>query len=70
MILGNPSFSEIRDHSLSYDHPFNEACFSILYRARDLNELRIAESILIHKQKPKLNNYSISVKLNTLGSVQ
>ncbi len=52
----NPSHSIIRSHLLEHDHVYAEGDFKILFRARDI-ELRIAESLFIHKNEPALNNY-------------
>ena len=67
-VISNPSFSEIRQHSLDADHILHDTDFNIIYRARDRNELRIAESLFIHTQSPSLNKYTNSVKLHVLGN--
>ncbi len=61
--LVNPSFSIIRGHSLEHDHVHREGDFRILFMARHLSELRIAESLFIHKNRPALNNYATAIPL-------
>jgi len=61
--LLKPSFSTVREHSLESDHRYKEEDFKILYRARTANELRIAESLLIYKHKPVLNNQESAISL-------
>ena len=56
--LSRPPQSSIRDHAISCNsthhiHPDN---FNILGTSRNLTELRILESLFIHKEKPSLNN--------------
>ena len=65
-IVTNPSLSHIREHSHEKDHCFSHDDFSILFRARDSVELRIAESLLIKKMKPELNRTEFCVQLYTL----
>ncbi len=60
----NPSYSIIREHSLHSDHCYKEDDFKILYRARNNIELRLAESVFIHKSKPGFNKNETAVTLN------
>ncbi len=62
----NPSYSKIREHSHTLDHMYNETDFKILYKARNDSELRVAESLFIHKNRPSLNSNEPSVTLNNI----
>ncbi len=62
----NPNYSKIREHSQALGHIYNETDFKILYRARNNNELRVAESLFIHKNKPGLNSNESSITLNII----
>ncbi len=62
----NPSYSKIREHFQTLDYIYNETNFKILYKARNNNELRVAESLLIHKNRPSLDSNEISVTLNII----
>ena len=54
--LARPSQSAIRDHTLQCtDNIPNINSFNILCSASSINDLRILESIYIHKLKPNLN---------------
>ena len=55
MILQKPPFSAIRDHSHTYDHPFNINNFKIIAKLQNSSDTFITESILIHKHNPDLN---------------
>ena len=61
--ITKPSFSRIREHSLACNHSINEEDFSIKYRARFASDLRIAESLMIMKEKPDLNGNEIATRL-------
>ncbi len=52
-----------QSHSLEQDHVYGENNFKILYKAGDIHELRVAESLLIYKNRPHLNNYETAVQL-------
>ncbi len=65
-LLLNQSFSTIKEHSLRSDHSYTKNDFKILYRARNSNELRLTESLFIHKNKPGLNNNETAVTLNII----
>ena len=62
--LTNPSVSMIRDHSRQHDHLIREDSFSILFKANNGSDLRIAETLFIIEQKPGLNSNETAVKLN------
>ena len=61
--ITKPSFSKIREHAIACNHSINEEDFSIKYRAKCASDLRIAESLVIMKQKPELNGTEIATKL-------
>ena len=61
--ITTPSFSRIREHATACNHSINEEDFSIKYRAKTTSDLRIAESLMIMKQKPNLNGTEIATKL-------
>ncbi len=62
----NPSYSKIREHSQTLDHIYNETNFKILYKAKNNNELRVAESLSMHKYRPSLNSDESSITLNII----
>ncbi len=62
----NPSYSKIREHSQTLDHIYNETNFKMLNKARKNNELRVAESLFIHKNRSSLNSNETSVTLNII----
>ncbi len=64
--LMNPSFKKISKHSQTFDHMYNETDFNILYKARNNSELRVAESLFIHKNRPSLNSNESTVTLLSL----
>ena len=53
--LNKMSFSAVRNHSHSLDHPFSERDFIILARFRNDVDTFIGEKILINKMNPSLN---------------
>ena len=55
--LHSPSFSSIREHSHQNDHIITTDQFKILTKTNSL-DLRLLESIYIHKLKPTLNTTS------------
>ena len=61
--ITNPSFSRIREHAKDHSHRIREEDFEILFRAKHTSELRIAESLLIIKEKPNLNGTELATKL-------
>jgi len=54
--LTNPSHSNIRDHSLKCGSPLDLNNFSKLASCPNVGDLRILESLYIHRLKPKLNS--------------
>ena len=64
--LTKPSFSGIRLHAETCDHPLVEQNFKILRSLPDQQSLLIAESILIKKTKPLLNINTNAVELYTV----
>ena len=63
MKITNPSYSKIRDHANECKHPISEQGFTIKYRAKNTFDLRIAESLLIIKEKPTLNCTELATRL-------
>ena len=63
--LINPPFSSIRDHSLNCNHPIKTGNFSILKHCNNF-DIRILESLFIHKYSPNLNEQNSSFQLNIL----
>ena len=64
-MLNSVEKSEILDHFLDSGHFTNENNFKILDSCQPF-DLRILESIYIHKIKPSLNDHSSSVELSIL----
>ncbi len=62
----NPSFSKVREHSHTLDHMYNETDFKILYKVRNSSELRVAESLFIHRNRPSINSNEFAVTLNII----
>ena len=62
----NPPHSNIREHSLSCDHPIISDNFSVLAKCPTF-DLRLLESIYIHKLSPNLNNHNSSCPPNILN---
>ena len=63
MNITNPSYSRIRDHANECKHPINELGFTIKNRAKNTSDLRIAESLVIIKEKPVLNCTELATRL-------
>ena len=61
----SPVCSNVRDHAVVTGHDINFENFTVLHRTDSYN-LRLAESILIHKLKPNLNGMDSSIPLNIL----
>ena len=55
-ILANPPHSNIRDHAETCGSPIVLDNFNIIYSCNNSNDLRILESLYIHKERPFLNN--------------
>ena len=64
--LLNPPHSSIRDHALSSGHDILSDNFKIVFKSNSF-DIKLSESILIHKNKPCLNNMDSSAKLNVLN---
>ncbi len=62
----NQCYAKIKEHSQTLDHIYNETNFKILYKAKNNNELRVAESLFIHKNRPSLNSNESSITLNII----
>ena len=64
--LSTPTSSRIRDHSIDNNHQILQDDFKILKTCKTI-DLKITESILIHKRRPCLNSQDSSVPLYILG---
>ena len=64
-LLSCPENSKILDHSLNSGHPIIVNNFKILDSCKN-NDLRILESLWIHKLKPSLNDRSSSAELSII----
>ena len=64
--FANPPFSNIREHALNCNHPIKIDNFSVLARCQDY-DLRLLESIFIHKLSPNLNNQTSAYPLNVFN---
>ena len=60
-----PLHSSIRDHALASGHDINTDDFQVVF-ATNTVKLRIAESIIIHENRPNLNNMESSAPLKIL----
>ena len=63
--LSRPPYSSIRDHSVTTGHELKTDSFTVAFTTNSIN-LRVSESILIHANRPSLNNTEASVPLNVL----
>ena len=63
-LLATPEFSYIRNHAFEIDHPILDDNLKILDTC-DSFDLRLLESIYIHKKKTFLNDQSSSTELST-----
>ena len=61
--ITRPSFSRIREHASSCNNSINEQDFSIKFRASCFSDLRIAESLMIMKEKPEINGNELATRL-------
>ena len=68
-LLASPEFSNIRNHAFETDHPILDDNFKILDTC-DPFDLRLLESIYIHKKKPSLNDQNSSTELSILYWIQ
>ena len=66
--LNNPNSSSIRDHTLNCNSPIKLDQFSILNSAKNFTDVRILESIYIHKLKPSINNCEGAIPLHILSN--
>ena len=64
--VARPLNSSIRDHALQTGHDILNKKFSIILNT-DAANLKISESIFIHRLKPGLNNTESSIPLHILG---
>ena len=64
--FANPPFSNIRKHALNCNNLITIDNFSVLARCQDY-DLRLLESIFIHKLSPNLNNQTIACLLYILN---
>ena len=62
ILLAKPELSAIRSHCYIHDHPFKSTNFSVIDKC-NTSDLRILESLHIHKSRPHLNNYVTAEKL-------
>ena len=63
----NPLHSSIRNHQSKTGHQIKEENFKVIYKAKnEYEDVRIAESILISKDKPELNTME-PVKLSIIS---
>ena len=63
MLISNPPFSAIRDHSHQKDHQFSASDFKILASSNCDTELCIIESLYQYSQRPSLCNNATSTQL-------
>lgn len=61
--LSKPEKSSIREHCMDRDHPMRLENFSILDYGTT-SDLKLLESLYIHKNSPSLNDHQSSVTLN------
>ena len=64
-LLTSPEFSNIRNHAHENNHPIHDCNFKILDTCNSF-DLRLLESIYIHKKKSSLNDQNSSTELNIL----
>ena len=64
-LLLNPPNSNILSHYIDSGHDIHDSDFKIL--CKNFSGLKIAESILIHQQKPSLNSMDSSFPLRIIG---
>ena len=58
--------SAIRDYCFNNDHPFKNSNVNIIDSTARLLDLRILESIHIHRNNPEINNYQTATTVNIL----
>ena len=64
--VANPPHSNIREHCLNSSHSFSSESFQVL-RVSNCYDIKLCESILIHKLKPNLNSANTSTPLKILN---
>ena len=64
-LLASSEFSNIRNHAFETDHPILDDNFNILDTC-DPFDLRLLESIYIHKKKLSFNDQNSSTELSIL----
>ena len=64
-LLTSPEFSNVRNHAHENNHPIRDCNFKILDTCNSF-DLRLLESIYIHKKKPSLNDQNSSTELSIL----
>ena len=64
--LSQPPHSSIRDHAVTAGHDIKPSDFSIAFSTSRQN-LHVSESILIHANRPSLNNMESSAPLHILS---
>ena len=63
--ISNPNYSAIMEHHTNTKHNLNPSNFTILSTSNKI-DLRMLESLYIHKMKPSLNNntpYDLNIVL-------
>ena len=65
--ITTPSHSYIREHSYKCNSPVTLDNFSILNFSQNKTDLRILESLYIHKIRPKLNSAQTAYPLNIVN---
>ena len=61
----SPQYSNIRQHAVDFDHPIKLENFKLVNKINKY-EIKIVESILIHKLGPNLNDRGSSFPLSIL----
>ena len=64
-LLTSPEFSNIRNHAHENNHSIRDCNFKILDMCNSF-DLKLLESIYVHKKKPSLNDQNNSTELNIL----
>ena len=64
--LSNPCHSNIREHCVDSQHAFSDDNFKVL-RVSNRHDIKLCESIFIHKLKSNLNSANTSTPLKILS---
>ena len=64
--LKNPGHSNIREHCVDSQHAFSDENFKVL-RVSNRHDIKLCESIFIHKLEPNLNSANTSTPLKILS---